>query len=345
MKKPLVSKFLLIFFSIIFLAACGGSSAKEGAQKPFPKTNNPKIDALTEQIFKDPKNPSLYFQRAQLFYQFGAEGGYDFAIKDMEYALHYDSTNLSFYHFLTDIYLDYAQSRLAVSTMERAAALQPDSVKTLVKLGETYFIIKQYSAAVNLANRVLQRDPQNSEAYFLLGMVAKEQGESVRAINAFQKSADFDGQNRDAFIELGKLYTEKGNNLALKYLDNALLIDSLDVSALMAKAYFFQTKDKPAEAMAIYKKILTQTPRSSEVLFNIGLLYLNQDSLDKADQHFNIVVRESPAFFRAYFYSGQIAEEKGEKEKALKFYKQALAFKSDYQDAIDGVKRLEKVNK
>lgn len=330
---------LIIFLSTVLIALSCKNEPKNQAPQ-FGKTGNPQIDALTEQIFKDPKNAQLYFKRAQLFYKEGAQGGYDVAIEDMKYALSLDSTNIDFHHFLSDVYMDYAQSRLAVSTMERAASLAPDKVPTLLKLTETYLITKQYGSAGATIDKVLKIDPQNSDAYFLMGMVLKEQKDDARAINAFQKAVDLNSDNKDAFIELGKLFTDKGNSLALKYFDNALLIDSLDFNARMAKAYYFQTKNQLNEAIAEYKKILEYDPRYEVALFNLGLMYLDKDSLDQAYRHFDIVIKESPTFFKAYYYRGFIHEKKGEKELALKNYKQALEFNSGYDKALDGLKRM-----
>ncbi len=307
----------------------------------FGKTGNPQIDALTEQIFKDPKNPNLYFKRAQLFYKEGAQGGYDVAIEDMKYALSLDSANINFHHFLADVYMDYAQSRLAISTMERAAAIAPSDIPTLLKLSETYLITKQYNTALVTLDKVLKQDSQNSDAYFLLGMVFKEQNDETRAINAFQKSVDLNSDNKDAFIELGKLFTNKGNPLALKYFDNALLIDSLDFNAMMAKAFYFQTKNQINDAIAVYKKILAHDPRYEFALFNLGLMYLDKDSLDQANAHFNIVIKEAPTFYKAYYYRGFIAEKRGDKAEALKNYRQSLEFNSNYDKALEGVKRLD----
>lgn len=334
-----MKKYIIVFIvSIIGILSCKNESQNKAPQ--IGKTGIPGIDALTEQIFKDPKNAQLYFKRAQLFYKNGAQGGYDMAIEDMKYALSIDSVNINFHHFLSDVYMDYAQSRLAVTTMERAAGLAPNDIPTLLKLTENYIITKQYGAAGATLDKALKIDPQNSEAYFLMGMILKEQNDENRAINAFQKAVDLNSDNKDAFIELGKLFTNKGNPLALKYFDNALLIDSLDVNAMMAKAYYYQTKNQLNEAIAEYKKILNHDPRYEVALFNLGLMYLDKDSLEQAYRHFDIVIKESPTFYKAYYYRGYIYEKKGEKELALKNYKQALEFNSGYDKALEGVNRL-----
>ena len=323
---------------VISLFACKNEADKPVAQ--FAKTGNRSIDSLTELIFKDAKNADLYFKRAQLFNENSDLGGIDFAIKDMEYALTLDSTNISYHRFLSDVYLDARQSRLAVSTMERAVSLAPDSIPTLLKLAEVYLITKQYTYAGNTVEKIMKRDPQNAEGFFMFGMVFKEMGDDAKAINSFQKAADLNADNKDAFIELGQLFTKRNSPLALKYFDNALVIDSLDLNAMMGKAYYFQLQKKIPEAVAIYRKAIEVDPHYYSAMFNLGVLYLEQNDLDKAYQHFDLITKQSATFYRAYYYRGLVEEKRGNKTAAIADYKQALDFRSDYDKALEGLKRL-----
>ncbi len=339
------SLYLCVMKKAIFIALClcvlwACNSDNKTKAPEFGRTGNPQIDGLTEQIFKNPKDAQLYFQRAKLFYQNGEQGGYDYAIEDMKYALSLDSVNVPFHHFLSDIYLDYAQSRLAVTTMERASALAPNDIPTALKLCQVYFITKQFGGVKVTIDKIFKKDPQNSEAYFMLGMYLKEQNDAAKATIAFQKAVDLDSDNKDAFIELGKIYTDKGNPIALKYFDNALIIDSLDFNVMMAKAYYYQTKNQMNDAIGVYKKIVGYDPRYENALFNLGLIYYDMDSLPKAQAHFDMVIGEAPTFFKAYYYRGLIAEKRGDKAAALKDFKQCLEFNSTFDKALDGVKRL-----
>ena len=216
--KNIQTTTLLVLLITILIVSCKNEPKSDAPQ--FGKTGNRSIDSLTELIFKNPKDASLYYNRAKLFEENGEKGGYDFAIKDMEYALTLDSNNIDYHHFLGDIYMDYSQSRLAVQTMERAAAIAPTRLPTLLKLTEFYLITKQYGQALQTITTILKQDPQNSDAYFLTGMVFKEQNDEPRAISAFQKAVDLNAENKDAFFELGQLFTKRKNPLALKYFDN-----------------------------------------------------------------------------------------------------------------------------
>jgi tetratricopeptide (TPR) repeat protein len=335
-----MKNFKIIPFLCLIVALFACQNAKETPKTEFAKTGNRSIDSLTDLIFKDANKADLYFKRAQLFNENGAVGGFDFAIKDMEYALTLDSTNVGYHLFLSDVYLDAKQSRLAVATMERAVSLAPDSIPTLLKLTELYLITKQYAFAGNTVEKIMKRDPQNAQGYFMFGMIFKEMGDDAKAINSFQKAADLNADNKDAFIELGQLFTKRNSPLALRYFDNALLLDSLDLNALMGKAYYLQLQKKIPEAVALYRKAVEIDPHYSNALFNLGILYLEQNDLDKAYFHFDLIIKQSVTFYRAYYYRGFIEEKRGNKEAAITDYKQALEFRSDYDKALEGLKRL-----
>ena len=332
----------ILSVSIIFLLVIlGCKEVKTKTEAVYTKTGSPAIDTLTEKIFKNPNDAPLYYQRAQQFYKNGAQGGYDLAIKDMSFALKLDSNNVNYHKFLSDIYLNYAQSRLALKTIERAAEIEPNNKIILADLARKYIIMKQYPAALTAIDKILRLDPLNSEAYLLTGIVLRDQNDSVRAIKSFQKAADLDAKNTDAFIELGKLYTQKNNTLAEKYLDNALLMDSVNNNALMAKAYFYQINHKNNAAQLLYERIIARDAHDCDANFNLALLYFDADQLQKSEEYLNKVLTDKPSYYKAYYYRGKIKEKSGDKTAAKLDYQRTLEFNSGYEKAK---KALEEIN-
>ena len=331
-KFPLIAIALLIYFSC--------KETKTNPEMVYTKTGNPAIDSLTEKIFKNPNEAPVYYQRAQEFYKNGAQGGYDLAIKDMSYALKLDSNNVTYHKFLSDIYLNYAQSRMALKTIERAADIEPNNKTILLDLTHKYLITKQYPAALATIDKILRLDPLNSEAYLFTGIALRDQGDAARAIKSFQRAADLDSKNTDAFIELGKIYTEKNNILAEKYLDNALLIDSLNENALMAKAYFFQVNHKNDAAKELYERITSRDAHAFDANFNLALLYFDAGDFQKSNDNLNKILDEKPSYYKAYYYRGLIKEKSGDKAGAKLDYQRALEFNSGYEKAQEALKKF-----
>ena len=124
--------------ALFLLSACGDDQQQQEAAQIVP-TGDPEIDQVSQQIAGDPENADLYALRAEVYYD---KNSYDQAIADMTVALALDSLNLDHHHLLTDIYLDYFRSRLALQTMERAVAIAPNDIPSLLKLSEIQLFLK-----------------------------------------------------------------------------------------------------------------------------------------------------------------------------------------------------------
>lgn len=328
---------LLLLISLQLLLAC---QSKENEEPTFEKSADPAINAVSQQIVDAPNDPSLYVARAELFYQNDA---FDEAITDLRKAITLDSTELEYHYFLADVYLDYFQSRKALEALDRALEIEPQSISTLLKLSEFQLILKKYEESFKTLDRILNLEPSNAEAYFLLGLNYKEQGDTARAINSFQETIEIDPEILDAWIFLGQLQGAIGNKIALQYFESALLIAPQNIKVMHAKADYFSDQDQLQEALGVYREITRIDPQYEQAFFNMGLLYMDLDSLVKARKQFDILVKVDPLHIRGYFYRGLCSEFLSQPELAEKDYQTALKMAPDYQDALDGIDRLKEV--
>lgn len=330
------NKIVLLFFPLFIIISLFACKRDKGAE--VIKTGNPVIDAISEQIAKSPKNDSLYVQRAVAFYK---EGIFDEAIKDMARAMKIDSLNPAYHHTLSDIYMENNNSRLAIRTMERVVDLYPERIPSLLKLGELQLIVKQNQESIKTVSKILQIDKQNADAFLLMGLNLKEMGEKDRAIAAFKNAVAANADLIDGWVNLGILLEEKKDNKALEYLETALRIDSTSEEALHAKALYYQNRNQLKEAIAIYKEIPKFDKNNADAFYNIGLLYMDLDSVKQAKNNFNIAVNVDPQYVLGYFFRGVASEKLNDLNEAKADYEQTLRLAPNYQPAKTA---LEKVN-
>lgn len=322
-----------IVLSLLF-TACG--SEPEPASQ-FTPTGEGAIDQLSQEIQSNPKDAELYAMRAEVFYE---QNNYDQAIADMQQALTLDSVNVDYHHLLADIYLDYYRSRLALQTMERAAALAPDDSFTLLKLSEIQLFLKQNQASLSTLDKVLRQDPQNALAFFFMGRNFEELGDTNRAINSYQEASENDPEMLDAWLKLGQLHASINGALAEQFFDNAIEVDSAGTLALQAKAEYRWDQGDPAGALALYREAALEDPLDPSSFYNAGLVYLEMDSLQRAQEHFNIAIQNNPAYINAYYYRGYAAEGLGQLDKARRDYEQVLRLAPENEDAQRALARL-----
>ena len=213
-----------------------------------------KLNALVE---NDPGNDSLLYRRAAVYYQLDA---YDEAIRDLSEAIRIDSMQPAYYHLLGDALLDYARpgdSKRAVDVMELAAQRFPERFATLLKLSEFQLIIRQHSDALKTIDHILQRDPQNAEAFFMAGRVALDKGDTTNAIASLRKSTQFDAAHLDAWMFLGRIFVNRDNPTAIQYFDNVLRLDSTNLEAREYKGIFYKRTGDFDKAFDVYKDIVS----------------------------------------------------------------------------------------
>ncbi len=312
---------------------------------PKPDANpqngqDPRLVKLNALVENDPNNDSLLYLRADAYYQLDA---YDEAIRDLSKAIQIDSMQPAYYHLLGDALLDYARpgdSKRALDVMELAAQRFPERFATLLKLSEFQLIVRQHGDALKTLDKILQRDPQNAEAYFMAGRVALDKGDTTNAIASLQKSTRFDATHLDAWMFLGQIFSNRDNPTAIQYFDNVLRLDSTNLEAREYKGIFYKRTGKFDKAFEVYKDIIVRNPDYSNAYFDLGVIYLELDSLNQAYSNFDIATKTDPLFVKAYYYRGLCSEMKGNKEAALADYKQANGMSPDYQEAKDALTRL-----
>jgi len=303
-------------------------------------TGDPILDQMTTDILRNPDDPNTYYTRAKYLHD---KGFYDEATNDMAQAMKRDSTNIDYYHLLSDIYMDYYQSDRALNVMYKASLLAPDRIPTLLKLSETQFILKRYEPSVKTLNNVLKNDPQNAEAYFMLGMNFKEGKDIPRAINSFQTAIDFDPELIDGWLELGNILESQKDLRALDYYNGAVNVAPDNISALHSKAYFLQNHQKEEEAIEIYNKINTLDRNYADAYLNKGILFLEQKNLERAFEEFNILCNIKPTYHLGFYYRGIVNELNKNIDAARADYQNSVNLKPDFQKGIDALQAIKEI--
>ncbi len=300
---------------------------------------SPLVLDLSRQIAAEPHNDSLLFLRGKAYYE---EGSYDPAISDVALAMQIDSTKPPYFHLLADVFMDYYKSREGLRVMEMAAQHFPGRIPTLLKLAEFQLILKMHSEALGSIDKIFKKDPQNAEAWFMTGQICKDMGQTDRAITSYKRCISISPDNLDAYISLGQIFTERKDKIALAYLENALRVDSNSLAARHAIGdYYSQTGDLK-KAVATYKDIINRDKNYQDAYLNLGLLYLDMDSLRLAKTHFDLALKVDPLFIKAFYYRGVAEEKLGETAAALNDYDQAARNAPGYTEAEEAFARLKK---
>jgi tetratricopeptide (TPR) repeat protein len=112
-------------------------------------------------------------------------------------------------------YKEYADLQQATQLFERARAADPQSVETLLWLGDLYSLGygPGYSRAADVYRMAIKLDPKAVDAHIGLGLLHRAPSKQVtldEAIAAFRAAAEINPQRADAHINLGMALIEAG---------------------------------------------------------------------------------------------------------------------------------------
>jgi tetratricopeptide (TPR) repeat protein len=145
---------------------------------------------------------------------------------------------------------------------------------------------------------------------------------------------------RDAIIQLGLMYSAKKDSIGLKYLDNAYRVDSSDVFPLFAKGVYYQNEKKYANAIEEYRKCILRNSHYVDAYFNMGYIYMQEDSIEKSYRQYDIVTKIDPLNPTAYYNRGLCSELMNKTKEAIADYRQARGLDTAYKSPKEALKRL-----
>lgn len=325
----------LIIPFVLLAAACGNET--ENVSNENPVFREPALVKLTDAIKKNPDNAQLYFERALMLDGLQEDS---LALNDYKKAISLDSTRAEYYSAIGDMLFEHKDIEGSAKWIEKALQLNPKDKKAHLKLAKMFLYIEDYKQALSEINIVLRQDVYHPEGYYLKGMVYKSLKDTVKAMSSFQTALQVEPNYRDAMIQLGIVYGMTNNPLALRYYDNAFQLDTMDVFPLYARGVYFQDKGDFELAKSEYVNAILKDRYYTNSYYNLGYIYMQQDSLEKAFRQYDILTKLNPQDEEAYFNRGLCYELMGKKDEAIIDYKQALVFDETYPDPQEGLKRL-----
>jgi len=325
---------VFIFLSSVLVISCKN---KSGQTEVNPILNEPAVKGITEQIHDDPTNASLYFRRGNILHKMAID---TLAINDYKKATKLDSTKAEYFSAVGNILFDHKDVSGSVEWFEKAIKLDPKDPLSHLKMAKLFYMLKDYTKAMEQVKITLDQNRYNAEGYFILGMVYKDKGDTMRSINSFLSAIQADPKYKEAMIQAGQLYATKNDTVAMLYYNNAFKIDTTDVMPLYARGMYWQDHKSYERAKQEYKNCILRDNQYAAAYFSMGWILMQQDSLEKALRQFDLVTKIEPNAADAYYNRGLCNEEMKKKQEAINDYKQALIFDPKYQKAKIGLQRL-----
>ncbi|MCD6246651.1 tetratricopeptide repeat protein [candidate division WOR-3 bacterium] len=80
--------------------------------------------------------------------------------------------------------------------------IKNDDVKELIEEGKFYFLNQKYNEALQYLNKALEKDPENIEVLYTIGIIYESINNPDKALEYFKKVIKIDPQHEDAIIHI-----------------------------------------------------------------------------------------------------------------------------------------------
>jgi len=213
----------------------------------------------------------------------------------------------------------------------------------------------KYKEAISLYAKVLEIDPDHTEAHFNKALCHQHLGEEDDAIFHYSKAIQLNPLLNDAHNNIAVIYKDRGDMESVEKhvakiftnkfegFSNALQSKLAEVKAEnvrieeIKKAIYLHTNKKYAEALEILEKLKAEESNIPEALFIMGNTYFHVKKIREAIRCFEKCSQLDPGNASAYYSLGFCYKELADNKKAEEYYKKAIEIKPDYLDALNNL--------
>jgi putative PEP-CTERM system TPR-repeat lipoprotein len=202
-----------------------------------------------------------------------------------------------------------------------------DSAEALISEAREYQQKGDKKAAIIQLKNALQKNPDNVQARYLLGMLYNETGDPQSAEKELRKALSLGMERSTVASGLGTALYALGQYQ--KVLDETAPVAAhkADAELLALRGNAYLALGKPAEAKESFERALTQTANYPEALTGLARHALSQRDVGAAMRFAEQAVITNPKDPQAWFFKGELLQTQGKMDAALAAYDEVLRLK------------------
>ncbi len=189
------------------------------------------------------------------------------------------------------------------------------------------------AAVMLLMDRLMQNHLDDPDALYAYAHVAARFGNLQRSKELLQRVLEIKpGNDAAAMTYLSLLQKQGATNEAISWLEETLKDSEDDFNLRQAYARLLTDAKRFDDARRQFEILAVQAPNNIDILYALGLLYLQIGRLDDAEQYFVRLGELKKRVYDSNYYLGRIAEERKQLQKASDYY-QGVHGGDNYLDA------------
>ena len=190
---------------------------------------------------------------------------------------------------------------LAVQHYRKALLLKPNDAKLLIVTSFALVAQNLLAEARLLLNRAILLDPDNAKGFFLLGKIARQQGDLTGAIENYNEALEIEPGLEMVFRDLAQAQLMTGNaGLAEATLAQGISTCPSSAQMRLDIGNFYANLNSLHAAIESYRQAVTIDPMCFEAHNNLGVMLVKQGRLTEGMAGFEHVLSVNPAYLPAH---------------------------------------------
>ncbi len=182
--------------------------------------------------------------------------------------------------------------------------------------------------------QIVDEDPQNAEAWHLIGTIAQHFGRSNKAIDCYNKAIAIDnGQFRYHANLAVAQFTGGLTDEAKASIQQAKQSGLSDPDLLNSQGIRYMNEDQVKAAIACFILATEIKPTYADGYYNLGIAYTAQQQVDEAISAYQQAIQFKPDYAEAHNNLGDLLMKQGRHGEAIASFQAAVQHKPDHAKA------------
>ena len=221
-----------------------------------------------------------------------------------------------FYYLQGRAYQIKGEPEAALSALKQALAAEPRSAATLVSIAELHAAQNQHAEAVTALQKALALSPDSVIVLRHLVVEATKAGNAQIALDAASALAAKSPGNPDDLYLAGAAMLQQNSAGAATVLEQYVALRTDNAKAWLALGMAYVQQKRYADARKPLERSAQLDPTLAEVEYQLGLVAKNDGNSAEAIQHFQRAVKLQPQHAKALWNLGSLYLQAGELQQA-----------------------------
>jgi putative PEP-CTERM system TPR-repeat lipoprotein len=209
------------------------------------------------------------------------------------------------------------------------ACSKTQSTEKLLADAKQYQQKGDLKAAVIQLKNALQKDPENKDARYFLGVIYNETGDSVSAEKELRKAESLGLSPSSVMPELAKALLRQGQFQKIIDLTSQDPRAKTDANICSLRGNAYLALNKNSESKEAFELALKASPDFSEALIGLAKLAITERDVDTANRYAELAVSKNPKNSQAWLFKADLLRMQGKLDEALAAYEQTIKIAPD----------------